>query len=251
MEFNWSDISVSSFLGKLLRFPLRFIPQRTELRILQGKHRGLKWIAGSSNHGCWIGSYEFRKRKRFEEMVKNGFVVYDIGAHVGYYTLLASVLVGSKGLVYAFEPVPANIDMLRRHVVINAVENVTIFEYALFSRDGKLKFKTSVSSSMGHIDENGGDIEIVAITLDNLIKRGNMRPPDVMKIDVEGSEYEVLIGATGTIEVHHPIIFLATHSPSQHRGCIDFLLERGYRVSSIDERPLEMSDEIIAVYLGK
>ena len=96
---NFSGISNKKLLGKLLRFPFRFIPTDMRMPILQGRLKGKKWIVGSSNHGCWLGSYEYEKRLVFEKTVTKGSIVFDIGAHVGFYTLLASVLVGPGGRV--------------------------------------------------------------------------------------------------------------------------------------------------------
>ena len=74
-----------------------------KVRILQGKLRGKKWIVGSGNHAYWLGSHEYKKRILFEKVIRQGSIVFDIGAHVGFYTLLASVLVGTKGKVFAFD----------------------------------------------------------------------------------------------------------------------------------------------------
>src|SRR5512139_3781902 len=96
---NFSGISNHSVVGKALRFPLRLIPDDATLPILQGRLRGKRWISGSCNHGCWLGSYEYHKRVLFERTITPGSVVFDLGAHVGFYTLLASVLVGHAGRV--------------------------------------------------------------------------------------------------------------------------------------------------------
>ncbi len=56
---NLSGISDKSLFGKILRLPLRIIPAQTVMPIIQGKLKGKKWIVGASNHGCWLGSYEF------------------------------------------------------------------------------------------------------------------------------------------------------------------------------------------------
>jgi len=69
------------------------------LPIMQGRLHGKKWIVGAGEHGYWLGSYEIRKRQSFEAMIKPGTVVYDIGANVGYYSLLASSLIGETGKV--------------------------------------------------------------------------------------------------------------------------------------------------------
>ena len=98
---NFSAIPFKTLYGKILRLPLRLIPKNMKLPILQGKLRGEKWIVGSSNHGCWLGSYEYKQRILFEKTIIRGSVIFDIGAHVGFYTLLASKLVGPKGKVFA------------------------------------------------------------------------------------------------------------------------------------------------------
>src|SRR5688572_25202486 len=116
---NFSGLSNQSLAGKILRQPLKLIPPGTHVRILQGRLRGKRWIAGSSTHGCWLGSYESDKRQLFESSITPGDVVFDIGANVGFYTLLASDLVGSSGHVYSFEPVPRNIEFLNEHLSLN------------------------------------------------------------------------------------------------------------------------------------
>lgn len=113
---NLSGISSASVVGKLLRLPLVLLPGNLQMPIMQGRLKGKKWIVGSSNHGCWLGSYEYRKRILFEKMVPHGSIVYDLGGHVGFYSLLASVLVGPTGHVFVFEPFPANLAYLRKHL---------------------------------------------------------------------------------------------------------------------------------------
>ncbi|MHB9011046.1 MAG: hypothetical protein ACYC49_02335 [Ignavibacteriaceae bacterium] len=91
---NISKISYKSIIGRLIRLPLKLIPAKTVLPIMQGPLKGKKWIKGSSINGCWLGSYENDKQILFREYIKEGMVVYDIGANAGFYTLLSSLLVG-------------------------------------------------------------------------------------------------------------------------------------------------------------
>src|SRR5579871_1243331 len=116
---NLSGISNESVVGRALRAPFRLIPRSAAVPILQGPLRGKRWVVGSATHGCWLGSYEQDKQQCFAGAVSVGSVVYDIGANVGFYSLLASVLVGVSGAVYSFEPVPRNCHFLRRHVDLN------------------------------------------------------------------------------------------------------------------------------------
>ena len=89
-----SEISNRSVAGRLLRLPLALIPPALAMPVLQGPLRGYRWIVGSSNHGCWLGSYEYAKQRLFAQMVRSGDVVFDVGANVGFYTLLAACRVG-------------------------------------------------------------------------------------------------------------------------------------------------------------
>lgn len=133
---NLSAISYQSFVGKILRLPLEIIPREAQVPILQGKLSGKKWVVGSSTHGCWVGSYEYEKRLAFEKIVSENSVVFDIGAHVGFYTLLASVLVKEKGQVFAFEPSIRNSLYLKEHLRINHIANVKVIQAAVAAHDG-------------------------------------------------------------------------------------------------------------------
>src|SRR5450755_3080976 len=137
---NFSRISNSTVLGKVLRSPLRLIPSSTVVPILQGPLRGKKWIVGSSTHGCWVRSYEYAQQTVFAQSLSPEGVVYDLGASVGFYSLLAGALVGPAGRVYAFEPLPRNVAYLRKHVALNRLENCFVFEAAVADSDGSRVF---------------------------------------------------------------------------------------------------------------
>ncbi len=247
---NFSKINYKSFLGRLLRWPLRLIPKEMVLPILQGRLRGRKWIVGAGEHGYWLGSYEMQKRQAFEEKIPTGAVVYDIGANVGYFSLLAAELVGEMGQVYAFEPLPRNIDFLRRHVALNRFEQVEIIEAAVSDETGEAAFDLGASSAMGHIS-GSGEIRVQLICLDDLLEAKDLQPPDFMKIDVEGAEYQVLKGARKLLKRHHPVLFLDTHQREAHNPSIAFLEVLGYRFEILDGRSLEETKELIAYPAGE
>jgi FkbM family methyltransferase len=229
----------------VLRLPLRLIPQDTVLPILQGKLRGLKWIAGSSNHGCWLGSYEYHKRQALEKMVAKGSVVLDIGANAGFYTLLASVLVGRQGRVFAFEPVPRNLRYLKEHLRINGIANVSVIEAAVADCAGIAHFDAGPNPSMGHLAADGC-LTVRTVSLDEMVGSGELLPPDCMKIDVEGAEASVLLGAKSLLAALHPTIFLATHGKEQHSTCCELLRSLGYSLEPISGPALDQTDEVLA-----
>jgi FkbM family methyltransferase len=236
-------------IGKALRLPLRLLPSDAQVIIVQGPLRGKKWIAGSSNHGCWLGSYERAKQKAFAATIRPGDVVYDLGANVGFYSLLASVLVGPLGQVASFEPVPRNLEFLRTHMELNDVSNCSIFDAAVCNSNGKASFDFGAGSLMGHLTAKPeGAFTVRTVTLDRLVDSGELRPPNVVKCDIEGAEYDALAGAIHTVARWLPVIFLATHGPEVHERCCKLLGSIGYQLASLDNLPLEKTSEIVAFH---
>lgn len=243
---DWSAISDKSILGKVLRFPLRLLPAQTQIPIIQGRLKGRKWIVGSSNHGCWLGSYEFDKRLLFERTITQGSIVFDIGGHVGFYTLLSSELVGSNGRVFVFEPVTRNLFYLKKHLRLNHAKNVVVVEAAVSDKSGLVSFDEGPNSSTGHIVATNGRLQVKAVALDELISAGEIPTPDYMKIDIEGAEALALEGAKSMLAEFHPTIFLATHGYDIHQECCRFLNSLDYELQPIDGMNLEHSSEIVA-----
>jgi FkbM family methyltransferase len=223
------------------------IPSETRLPIMQGALRGLRWIVGSSNNGCWLGSYERNQQILFETCVKEGDIVFDIGAHVGFYTLLGSVLVGGRGQVVAFEPVPRNLSYLKKHLQINSVSNVEVVEAAVSDRHGHVRLSSGPSSSMWHIDAQG-DLEVQAVSLDELVLSEKLPPPDVIKMDIEGAEFLALNGSARVVKEFHPALLLSTHGIDVHQKCCRFLKSAGYRLTPIGQTSLDKCRELLAVH---
>jgi len=250
---NFSGIRRETLLGRVLRFPFRWIPRDAQVRILQGPLRGKKWIAGSSNHGCWLGSYEYDKQKAFSAAVRPGSVIFDLGANVGFYTLLASVLTGRDGRVFSFEPLPENLALLRRHLALNAVENCVVYEAAVGASSGTALFAPGESSTTGHLasghpDASGKGIAVRVVMLDELTGSGELPPPDLIKCDVEGGELQALQGAALTLAAAAPTLFLATHGAEVHQRCCGFLRGLGYILTPLDHAVIEGASELIAIH---
>lgn len=245
---DFSRISHTSFLGKILRLPLSILPRNAVLPILQGSLRGKKWIAGSGNHGYWLGTYELEKRRVFESAVHSGSVVFDIGAHVGFYTLLASELAGDEGQVFAFEPAQQNLLYLKKHLRMNDAANVTVIEAAVSDKSGEVFFDHGESNSFtGHISDSGKP-QTPSVALDELFNKGQIPAPDYIKIDVEGAEMQVLSGAETMLVENYPTLFLATHGREVHKLCCDFLGSLGYQMQPLDGESLDQSEELLAYW---
>ncbi|MFU8825969.1 MAG: FkbM family methyltransferase [Brevefilum sp.] len=242
---DFSKISYKSFLGRLLRLPLRLIPKRAVLPIMQGGLRGKKWVVGAGEHGYWLGSYELRKRSAFEREVLPGMVVYDIGANVGFYSLLAAHLAGMGGKVYAFEPLGRNVAYIRQHAALNGFDTILVFEAAVAEQNGEALFDPGASIATGRLSDDG-TLRVQQFALDTLLAEGKIDPPDVMKVDVEGAEHAVVMGARHIIQAYRPLIFLDTHNREAHTATLGFLQAYGYHFEVLDGRPLEASKELIA-----
>jgi FkbM family methyltransferase len=191
----------------------------------------MKWVKGAGPNAYWVGTYEVVRMREFVDALKQGHVVYDVGANVGIYSLHASFEVGSSGWVYAFEPLERNLRYLREHLALNNLRNCTVLESAICNTEGMIAFSIADwEPSMARLSPRG-EITVPSTTLDICIYgEKRLKPPNVLKIDVEGAELEVLLGATRGIAEFHPTIFLEIHGPELHRDCRDFLVAKGYSV---------------------
>ncbi len=142
-------------------------------------------------------SGEDRVMRRF---VRSGDTVFDIGAHLGFYTLLLSALTGSEGRVFAFEPNPELMPSLKR--TVHSLRNVRLFEYALSDRDGEIELFIPEDASMASLaDWTDGVVGMVhpvkceTKVLNDIFQAGTMPLPSFIKCDVEGAELSVFSGA--------------------------------------------------------
>jgi FkbM family methyltransferase len=236
-----------TFLGRVARYPLRLLPATSVMPILRGPLRGKKWIVSSQRHAFWLGSYEPEMQRLFVKVVKPGGVFYDIGANVGFYSLLASQLVGT-GKVFAFEPSPENIRYMRRHLDINRCDNVEILDLAICDREGYAYFAEDRTGSMGRL-EGRGELQVRTSTLDALLRAQNIPPPDYLKMDIEGAEFQALRGARHCFQQYKPVLFLATHGREVHRSCCELLNSWGYKIEFVRQQSEDRA-EVFATYLS-
>ena len=247
---RWTPAPVRSRLGRLIRLPLRLIPPSATVPVLSGPLRGMRWIVGSAPHGAWLGVLERDKLTPFVARLRRGMTVWDIGANVGLYTLPSARAVGPTGHVVAFEPMTRNLGFLRRHLTLNGLEDVVVCDVAVSDATGTLKMAEGDSPSEFHADA-GGSVEVRAVTLDDWLSESGAPPPDVVKIDVEGSDDAVLRGGARSFAKYRPAIYLALHGERQRRACRDLLASWDYEVTSLEpELVPDLSSEWLAEPLG-
>jgi FkbM family methyltransferase len=247
-----SRISNSSLAGRILRAPLRLVPRGLVVPVVQGPLRGVRWVVGSSTHGCWLGCYEAANQAICVRLVRHGMTVYDLGAHVGFYTLLFSRLVGPAGVVQAFEPVVRNISYLERHLRLNGTVNVHIQELAVTRETGTVSFDCSSGVSTGRVVPGTASetSRVPAVSLDDFIYARGHEAPDLIKMDVEGGEVDVLAGMSRLLAERLPVLLISVHGSTRWRECIVALESAGYTLLDSHGMPARVDkarDDLVAL----
>jgi FkbM family methyltransferase len=234
-----------NWFGRLVRLPLKLVPASTPMRIVTGPLAGQRWISTAGPHGCWLGTYERDLQNLLVRKVRPGNVVWDIGANVGFFTLLAARLTGTAGRIVAIEPLPRNLDLLRAHLDLNQIGNVTVLGQAVADAAGTALFAAAASPSMGRLDTAAG-FEVTVTTVDTLVESGVAPAPHIIKMDIEGAESRALAGARRTLERHRPVLLLSTHGWAQHEGCMSMLRGIGYELSLRRDGAVDGQYELVA-----
>jgi FkbM family methyltransferase len=187
----------------------------------------------------WRGKHEPEVQNAIQAAVRQGDVVYDIGAHVGTMALGAALLVGDLGLVVAFDGDPENIARLREHRARNKLESrLRVVNAAVWSRtaiDGIGFRRGATARSQGGVQADGqrpvlGGGEVInvrAVRLDDILDSG-IPPPQLVKIDVEGGEYEVLCGGQTLFMRQRPLVIAEIHHQRAAEQIIRWLSECQY-----------------------
>ncbi len=179
-----------------------------------------------------LGVYEFAVSKLVREYLKPGDVFIDVGANIGYYTVIAAGIVGPSGLVYAFEPSARIRTRLGRNVVLNGMAQVRVRPEAVTSKSGIVRLVESADAAndgLAYVNQSGEStgIEVQAVRLDDL---GELREraPALIKVDVEGGEPEVFRGASAILaEPNAPTILFESFEIERDAA---ILKAHGYQV---------------------
>ena len=175
--------------------------------------------------------------------LRPGMTFYDLGANIGFFSLMGARLVGEQGRVIAFEADPEIAARLREHVHRNGFHCVTVVEKAVWSEATKVFFarvdpRTSPDRGLGHVGgaASASTIEIEAVTLDEFARTSPA--PDFIKCDVEGAEVEVFRGAQTLLAEKRPGILCEIHSEENRRALLEDLKTFGYTCEDRTSRQL-------------
>jgi FkbM family methyltransferase len=250
-EFNHPELrSLRAFAmhgtgvkARALRFAFTRL-ERGILRVPQGRGFGLimdmSYIPVSHAHAGALasGNLEFSVQEALVRRLERGAVMYDIGANLGFFSLVAARLVGPDGRVYAFEPAPDNATAIARNAGLNQLENIVVIPRAVSASAGTARLQVVDDQSWSCLEEFGEHpntervLEVSTVAIDDLVATGELPPPALVKIDVEGAELAVLEGMAATIERHRPAIVCELHGT--HAAFAVAMAKHRYRVVNLE-----------------
>lgn len=186
--------------------------------IAAGPGRGLRFNSGASDSRFLLGTFEPALQAFLAGQLKPGMVFYDVGANVGFLSLIAAKLVGPGGEVHCFEPLPENVQRIRHNITLNGMNNVLVHPLAIGKRDGTAQFRISerptfgaLSDSPMEVDRQIGTLDVSVRCLDGLFSERQLRPPDIIKVDIEGSEVDFFAGAEMLLRRFRPVLLIELH----------------------------------------
>jgi len=235
--------------------------------VLEKQYEGFRFrfYIGTTEGREWYGKFVDRRlykpvRAELAWLARTaaaGDLVADVGAHHGYFSLLLSHRVGDRGKVYAFECLPENADIAARNVALNGLKNVDVIRKAVGSRSGTVEIVNNSGGILGQRGPGVRPLEAEMISLDEFFAG---RVPDLLKVDVEGYEFDVLEGASRCLAAR-PKIALEFHcfkfaDPAAHvERVLHLLPKEGYDYKLAYEAGDELLDYALdddsATVLGK
>lgn len=189
-----------------------------------------------------------------------GEIVIDVGANIGYYTLIMAKLVGEEGKVFSFEPEINNFKLLQKNVETNNYHNVILEQKAVANENGKLNLYLSTDPKFSFgmhrlfksniVTQAESPLKVDAIRLDDYFQDDKIiEKIRFIKIDVEGSTYNVLLGMKKIFEINKKLKILLEFSPedvldagADPQEVIDFLMMKGFKISFINEVEEKIED---------
>lgn len=231
---------VKAFVSGLLRITrLELWPVRVRSGIAQGARWTLyPWSA------YWRGTQEPQLHQALLQLGDiTGWTCWDLGAHFGIYSVGLARRVGVTGQVAAFEPNPVSHARLVRHARMNRLDWLKVFPAAVSDDAGSAELYTygSLQSTTTHLPYEGesagtatAPITIRTVVLDDLVSKGEIRAPDLIKVDVEGHGHKALAGARRSLSARRPILIVAFHSQVEVDGVLALLTPLGYTSTPLE-----------------
>jgi FkbM family methyltransferase len=228
------------FAAPMKRLSYLLVPSQKMrmLRVRSGPGRGLLFELNPRwDIPTWDGSYELEVQRTLQERLKPGSVIYDVGANIGFYSLLAA---RQGAQVFAFEPDVQIAGSLERHARLNSLSaKIEVIRAAVFSTSGFVALEPA-DTARGHgnahvgthTEPSNSTVQVPCTTLDDFAQ-GHIAP-DTIKIDVEGAESNVLEGAEKLFTQYRPHLICEVHDPANASFVDTWLKTRGYELRWLD-----------------
>jgi FkbM family methyltransferase len=209
----------------------------TEVEIAGGLLAGMRMALDlQSEKDYWLGTYEPDLQQAAAHFIQPGMTVYDVGANIGYISLMAAALNGPQGKVFSFEALPANIERLKKNIALNELQKrIAVQHAAVVDKGGEVTFYIHQSGAMGKAAGSAGreeyyqqSIKVAGVALDDFVFAQKQPPPDLIKLDIEGGEGLALKGMPRILEEIKPIFLIELHGEEAARQVWDILLGKGY-----------------------
>ncbi len=199
-----------AFIALMIR-PLanRLLPAgRTPIVVRSGPGKDLRFEIDPRNEKYyWTGQHEVHVQKAIVEILKPGMSFWDVGSHIGFFSLLGARAVGDSGHVHAFEPMPENRERLLTSIRMNGIRNITVHDVALAAESGRAILHAHRSSLMWTLVEERGEQVGISVNRLTLDEAGRSIPlPDLIKVDAEGAEVDVLRGGMRLLSTRRPAL---------------------------------------------
>ena len=200
----------------------------------------------------FIKDYENIETETFKKNIKKGDVVLDLGANIGYYTLIGAKIVRNEGKVFAFEPSPGNFKILKKNIEANGYKNVVAVQKAVSDKNGKIKLfldrYSDASNSIYDVHDGKESVIVDSITLDDFLK--NSGRIDFIKMDIEGAEGKALAGMSEILKRNKNLKIITEFNPVLLKGAgtdpkkyVELLQKNGFKIYDTKDNLKPVSPE--------
>lgn len=212
----------------------------TRVEIAAGGLQGIPMLLDmQAEKDYWLGTYEPELQTAIAELVQPGMVAYDVGANVGYISLLLARAAGPGGQVFAFEALPENIERLQANLALSEPgQRVSVIYAAVVDQTRPVRFFIGPSDDMGKAEGSAGRegvtyaaaVEVPGLSLDDFVFTQGHTAPQVLKMDIEGGEVLALPGMERLLQEAHPVLLLELHGGESAQAAWKILKRCGYRI---------------------
>jgi FkbM family methyltransferase len=208
--------------------------------ILQGTR--LKLYLKNENY-YWLGNYEPHLIRAIKDFCKTDMIIYDVGANIGYLSLIFAQLIDMKGKVYAFEPLPENSQRIADHIALNSLQNIIhLIPYAVSDHERIQTFLVHRHTALSRLstcslkdNEFVKQIKIKSLRLDDFVFRDGKPLPNIIKMDIEGGGVKAIPGMLKVVREARPIFFMELHGPQEHKAAWEMLKQNNYTICKLQK----------------